>query len=1265
MTGKFSMNASRAFPRFAAPLVLLLSAALVLPALSGCGRDANAAKDGVTVLRDRGADSTSDAEVADWLLAELLSPGGKADQAKKARARLDKLGAKSMQAELGRGLDDAAHGRPDLAADDYMRALIAAGASEDERAPLVAWFSAQRAYELRDDSPGFGERWQPAIEKLLANPGHIGWRAHGTVVDLWSAEAWSKARADLNEEIALKLGCVKEVRVAAPFGDDNAGDIDRSFPAEAPGPWPQRWPARPGRPEAPRVLETERSGCDIESNEPSASGVGYAESFIEVPSATSVVLTVAGAWRVWVDDRLVLDRDLRTWGIWPKFGVALELEPGRHRILAKMGGTGTSVRLMTLEGKPINLRSSSDAAQGYVKSAPKVLADPNVLMRYVKDGDVVDPGDDVTRFLAAYLVNLEGEADVASVLMEPLVKKPEEATGISLSTSARFAENDPIFDQSQTRDLTHELAVRANEQDPRMWQPRLELALWEAQQKGPVTAVTPLEQLVKEYPHVPSLAFSLAQLYGQLGWKPELRRTARALVEAYPDREEAIGIGIQLAEAEGQHQKADELLKRLVEKYPDSEVPLSRALEQRDYKKALEELRRLGARRPDRKDLAERIYDVMVRAGNEEDVWKKLEAAIKKEPRDIHSRLELADARIARGDKDVLAKTLADAVQSGADASVVEEAVDLIEGMTALAPYRIDGRKVIAEYEAAGKHLPGTAARVLDYGAVWVRNDGSSRMLEHEVIRIQSEEAIQQFAEAERLGGLALHQRVIKKDGRILEPEFVAEKPTVTMPHLEVGDYIETERIVSQWGDGSGTEWVGPAWFFREENIAYARSEFLVVAPSSRKLMIDTQNGVPEPVVTHDGPLTVRHWRVDFSPAAPVEPFAAPVSEYLPRVAVAWGVDFDERLRQTSGSVVDLTPVDPRIKRIAEGIVKGVPAQKTTERAKLLYRWVLDNVEEGGEEDGRRVIVSRNGNRWKGYITLCRALGIKIDYALAESRLSLPPTSPLMAAQRDLVPLLRLETEQGPIWLTVNDKYAPFGYVPAPLRGEKAFLLRGDKPQALTVPEHGAVDGIMYEGKGTLNPDGSAKLAISLKFYGKFAAGLRNGLSQIPENQLGNIIESRLLGRDLQGARLEKHSVEDVEDLDAPLTLNVDVDVPQLATPGAGGLVLTVPFMPTLGSYASLAKRATPLLLVDSSMQSLDLELKLPPGMKVASPTRPEKLAFGDFEVVVDDKAGAGSVKLSRRVDLAAGRIQPADYPAFQAFTRSADDALKSEIRLR
>src|SRR5690606_7467854 len=127
------------------------------------------------------------------------------------------------------------------------------------------------------------------------------------------------------------------------------------------------------------------------------------------------ILAVSGAWRVWVDDRQVLDRDVRTWGIWPRYGVALELEPGRHRILAKMGATNTAIRVLTADGRPLQVTADTDASRGYGMSAPRVLDDPNVLMRYVKDGDVVeDLGDDLTRFLAAFLANLEGEPDVAS-----------------------------------------------------------------------------------------------------------------------------------------------------------------------------------------------------------------------------------------------------------------------------------------------------------------------------------------------------------------------------------------------------------------------------------------------------------------------------------------------------------------------------------------------------------------------------------------------------------------------------------------------------------------------------------------------------------------------------------------------------------------------------------------------------------------------------------------------------------------------------------
>lgn len=1244
----------------------LLLFALAGSALPGCGR-AESPRDGVTLLRERGAESDEAEVVAEWLLAELISPDGQAEQAQRARARLDRLGGKGMLSHFARALDDAAHGRPDRAADEFVGALLAARSSQDPRAPLLAWFAAQQANDHRSSRPGFGERWHEALEGLLDQPGNIGWRAYGVVVDLWSAHAWSKARADLNDEIARKLGCLTAVRVAGPFGDDNPADIDRDFAAEAPGPWPQRWEPRPGAVEAPRVLETEQIGCDVSVEEPAASGVTYAESYIELPRAQRVILAVSGAWRVWVDDRQVLDRDVRTWGIWPRYGVALELEPGRHRILAKMGATNTAIRVLTADGRPLQVTSDTDASRGYGMSAPRVLDDPNVLMRYVKDGDVVeDLGDDLTRFLAAFLANLEGEPDVASVLMEPLVRDPERATGLSLAMSARFVEGDPIFDRAQTRDLVHELQVLAAERDPRLWQARLSLVLWDAGQKGPAAAVQPLEELVREFPAVPALRYALVRMYGQLGWKPELRRAVRELVEEYPENEDALKVGIDLYEGEGDDAKAQQLLQRLVERFPDTEVPLARALARRDYEEALRELRRLGARRPDRKDIAERVYDVMVRAGNDHDVWKKLEAAIAKEPRDVHSRLALADARIAGGEKDVLARTLADAVQAGGDPTLIEEAVDLIEGMTALQPYRLDALEVIRDYEARGEHLEGTAVRVLDYGAVWVRADGSSRLLEHEVIRIQSEEAISQFAEMERMGGLVLHQRVIKKDGRILEPEFLAEKPTVTMPHLEVGDYLETERILSQWGDGSGTRWSGLTWFFREENIAYARSEFLVISPASRPLQIDHTTGVPEPEITQNGPLVQRRWRVDRSPAAPVEPFAAPVSEYLPRVSVGWGQTLEQRLRITAGNLVDLTPVDPRIRRIARGIVEGIDPGKTTERARALYRWVLENVEEGEETDGRRVVVSRNGNRWRGFMTLCNALGIRAEYALAESRLSAAPTGPLSEAQRELVPLLRLTTEKDFLWLTVGDRYAPFGYIPSQVRGQRAYVMVGDAPEVVAVPAEGAEDAIHYVGSGALAADGSAKLDLVLRFHGRFATGLRNGLAQVPENQLVNIIESRLLGPALQGARLESHRVEALDELDRPLALHVRVSVPHLATRvGAKGLVLNVPFTPSLAGYAALARRSTPLLFREGSAQSLELTLELPAGARVENLSPQLSPKFGDLEVEVKDALEGNTLTLSRRMRLEAGRVQPERYPDFRKFVRVAEDALSGSIRIR
>jgi hypothetical protein len=610
---------------------------------------------------------------------------------------------------------------------------------------------------------------------------------------------------------------------------------------------------------------------------------------------------------------------------------------------------------------------------------------------------------------------------------------------------------------------------------------------------------------------------------------------------------------------------------------------------------------------------------------------------------------------------------LVEAVQKDAPTARLENALDLVEGATELAPFRIDSETAIGEFERSGVELGGTAARVLDYSAVWAHADGSSRLLEHEIIRVQSAEAISDMAEQPLRGGVFLKLRVRKKDGRVLEPELVSGKPTVTMPHLEIGDYIETERIESNPGDGRhGASYVGPRWFFREENVSYARSEFVVISPAQKPLQIETKNDVPPPQVTERDGLIVRRWRVDRSPAAAVEPFSAPISEFLPSVQIGWGISLDATLRALADSADDLGPVDPRIRRIAERIVEPLPKSASSERARKLYRWIAANVEEGQESDGRRVIVGKNGNMWRGYLTLCRALGIPADYAVVQNRLTLPPSGPFSSALVYTQPLLRVQGDKGEQWLTLGSKHAAFGYLPAEVRGMPAVVFAEKGPEKAQTPAGGALDNAAVEGKAVLAADGSATLELVQSFHGKYATGLRNALTQMPDRQIRDAIETRLLGSALRGVELTKYEISGVDNPDAPIQISTTSRVRAFAQRVGGTLVIQPPnFGPRLSQFATLPARQTPIVLVDSVAQSLRLSIQLPAGASVQTALAPQRVENAERRVEVTDAANGTALVLERRVSLPAGRVQPGEYAAFLDFARRADEILAGSLRVK
>src|SRR5690606_38254976 len=202
---------------------------------------------------------------------------------------------------------------------------------------------------------GFWKTARDSVHGAIAHPGNIGWRARGELVEWAASEAWSDAQDGADDKAAEQLGCVENVRLAGPFGRGAAADVVNDFAAQEPGPWPSVWAPDATVSEEPRILKTKRTGCLVYADEPVGDGVFYAESFVALDSPRELLLAVQGAHRVWVNDTLVLERDIRQWGAWLRFGTLIRLGKGRHRILAKLTEPEAALRLMSSDGRSAKL----------------------------------------------------------------------------------------------------------------------------------------------------------------------------------------------------------------------------------------------------------------------------------------------------------------------------------------------------------------------------------------------------------------------------------------------------------------------------------------------------------------------------------------------------------------------------------------------------------------------------------------------------------------------------------------------------------------------------------------------------------------------------------------------------------------------------------------------------------------------------------------------------------------------------------------------
>jgi hypothetical protein len=213
-------------------------------------------------------------------------------------------------------------------------------------------------------------------------------------------------------------------------------------------------------------------------------------------------------------------------------------------------------------------------------------------------------------------------------------------------------------------------------------------------------------------------------------------------------------------------------------------------------------------------------------------------------------------------------------------------------------------------------------------------------------------------------------------------------------------------------------------------------------------------------------------------------------------------------------------------------------------------------------------------------------------------------------------------------------------------------------------PSSGAHDGVVTEGVAEVARDGSASLAIEQRYEGKLAIALRSALESLPDAQLRDAVESRLLPQMVPGARLQEIQVKELTEIDRPLTLEMKITAASFARAQGPELVLSPPFGVRVATLASLPVRETPLYLSEqiATRSEVRLRVKLPPGARVATRLAPFAADNDGRTVRVNDRTDSGGLLLDRFLELPAGRVQPDAYPRFQQFARAADGALDRDI---
>lgn len=628
-----------------------------------------------------------------------------------------------------------------------------------------------------------------------------------------------------------------------------------------------------------------------------------------------------------------------------------------------------------------------------------------------------------------------------------------------------------------------------------------------------------------------------------------------------------------------------------------------------------------------------------------------------------------------------------------------------------------DGRAdQIAADDRAHPILPNAATAVLAHTETYdLSPTGVLHWVLFDVRRVSGTTDVEENAQAPaplimgRSALRALRRRILKKDGRVMEPEQTphAAQEHADLSQLEQGDVVEA--VYEGWALAGDTSQVGvDTPDLLPERVAVHDATIEVRLSSSLAVSMWSHPLLGAPTSKDDGVTCVRRWHVTDAPARRVED-AIPRVERSASVSftTATWADFGRALRET---VAALDDHDPEIAAWARGAIDlaqgSASGRAIVEAVVHAAGKALHEADAGALSDyaqqispvatqtARTALTSHFGSRSWLVLRGLRELGIPAEIVVAENEPFASDKVALVAGTsfpphfgRFVHPLVVARvagSDAGPpeeVWIDadVSGPPLPAGHISPELRGRLA--LRSDGTIA-PLPAVGSAKDERDEVdiRLALDDGGDAHGSFAVVLRGRTAQGLAESLVRIVGAERQRALRDVVLGW-LPWANVDQVQLSSSEgswqvSLRAQVTIGGYAQVQKGAAwilPGLDAIHVVWPNARVLSLASVFAERAgrESALAVSSAIQyHVHRRVELPPG---ATPNR----LPGPLDVK------GGLVEASRRIAVSAahdaepaaleddfvlgvstGMVAPDAYEAFARAAHDVDDAFLASTTL-